>query len=51
MSFSSGTMMHYTGWLWVNEAKGAKFDIVDTTKLADVEDFTLAQLLDKTFSD
>ncbi len=32
-------------------ARGAKFDIVDTTKIADVEDFTLAQLLDKTFAD
>lgn len=33
------------------QARGAKFDIVDTTKIADVEDFTIVQLLEKTFAD
>ncbi len=32
-------------------AQGAKFDIVDTTKLNDLEDFTIAQLLEKSFND
>jgi hypothetical protein len=39
---------------WLDDglvAKGAKFDIVDTVKIADVEDFTPEQLLEKAFAD
>ena len=39
---------------WLDDglvAKGAKFDIVDTVKIADVENFTIEQLIEKTFAD
>lgn len=32
-------------------ARGAKFDIVDTVKIAEVENFTIEQLIEKTFAD
>lgn len=39
---------------WLDDglvAKGAKFDIVDTVKIADVENFTIEQLIEKAFTD
>lgn len=33
------------------QAKGAKFDIVDTLKIADVENLTVEQLIEKAFTD
>jgi uncharacterized protein with von Willebrand factor type A (vWA) domain len=32
-------------------AKGAKFDVVDTVKIADVENFTIQTLIEKSFAD
>jgi uncharacterized protein with von Willebrand factor type A (vWA) domain len=32
-------------------ARGAKFDIVDTVKIADVENFSIEQLIEKSFAD
>ena len=39
---------------WLDEgltSKGAKFDIVDTVKIAEVENFSIEQLIEKTFAD
>lgn len=39
---------------WLDDglvAKGAKFDIVDTVKIADVENFTIEALIEKAFAD
>ncbi len=32
-------------------ARGAKFDVVDTVKIADVENFTITELIEKSFAD